>query len=388
MAPSESSSLLSSKQDAEAGPSSRACGCPPSLDCTSCRQSRVWKAVSPARNLEQIFFRRAGSRSATSLDALDGLRACAYAWVVAYHCDIHEIAFSNLPGRFVPALIADGDGGVTIFLVLSGFLLAHIFLTSLDKEAKKQAEAAEAKPAGLVALCYGRFLYRRFARIYPSLVLGVLLVQAAVSPMYGEPWTSACGAKALPLSFPFSFIKVGGTLNTVLASALLVGNMQPEGGDNQCPSTWAPWTVSMEFQCYFLLPFLVLLFWRAPAAAWGVGLTVATLSAAARSTGEHNGHYHLPFLLCEYTMGVLAYFAACKRGLNWIGAGAGVEEHTLRRLHLVQLAWLASVALYVAMLLLLPVLFPLPEHADTGARTPPVTASLASTICPRALAAA
>ena len=80
---------------------------------------RVWRAVSPQQNLQQMAFRRAGSRSATSLDALDGLRALAYVWVVAYHCNLHKIALTSLPGRLVPAVVGDGDSGVTIFLVLS-----------------------------------------------------------------------------------------------------------------------------------------------------------------------------------------------------------------------------------------------------------------------------
>ena len=73
----------------------------------------------------------------------------------------------------------------------------------------------------------------------------------------------------------------------------------------------------------------MVVFWRSPLAASAACLSVAALSVWARSTDVPHAHYKLPFLLCEYAMGVLAYFAAGPRGLNWIGRSASTGRHTL-----------------------------------------------------------
>lgn len=84
--------------------------------------------------------------------ALDGLRAVAAISVVAFH-----VSREFLPGGFI---------GVDVFFVLSGYLIA----TGLARE--------KARPTGVDLT---RFLLRRFARLYPLLLL-VVAVFAAVAP--------------------------------------------------------------------------------------------------------------------------------------------------------------------------------------------------------------
>jgi peptidoglycan/LPS O-acetylase OafA/YrhL len=80
------------------------------------------------------------------LRALDGLRTLAIALVFAHHVDQH-----NLPGGFI---------GVDLFFVISGFIITHLLL--------KEQEAT-----GRIAL--GRFYVRRLLRLYPALLLLVLV---------------------------------------------------------------------------------------------------------------------------------------------------------------------------------------------------------------------
>lgn len=171
----------------------------------------LWNAISITRNLQQIR-RRLTSTNSTGgerFETLDGLRAVAFVWVALFHVQRQGIALNQAP-LWVSALVAHGNGGVTLFLVLSGFLLTHVMLAELT--VTRTAWQA-----------YSRFICRRLARVYPSLLIGVLVVQAVVSEMRGQRWWTACGQpkEALPV---FVFIHVGGLLHPVLKHALLVGN--------------------------------------------------------------------------------------------------------------------------------------------------------------------
>ncbi len=80
------------------------------------------------------------------LRALDGLRTLAVALVFAHHVDQHV-----LPGGFI---------GVDMFFVISGFIITHLLL--------KEYEATN-------KIALGRFYVRRLLRLYPALVLVVLV---------------------------------------------------------------------------------------------------------------------------------------------------------------------------------------------------------------------
>ena len=87
----------------------------------------------------------AGCRS----PALDGLRTFAFLAVFAYHSDYGQ------GGPFVGGWI-----GVEVFFVLSGYLITTLLLVQRDR-------------AGTLAV--GSFWLRRLARLYPALVLAVVL---------------------------------------------------------------------------------------------------------------------------------------------------------------------------------------------------------------------
>ena len=70
-------------------------------------------------------------RRASSLESLDGLRCIALLWVISYH-SIMKIDSNADNGAFLNGwflcFARNGDLGVDIFFVLSGFLISYILL--------------------------------------------------------------------------------------------------------------------------------------------------------------------------------------------------------------------------------------------------------------------
>ena len=183
------------------------------------------------------------------LAGLDGLRAVAILLVVAYHGLIRwNVALPPL----IKTMVQHGDFGVTIFFVLSGFLITHLL-------------CREEQGAGRVAL--GGFYFRRAFRILPAAffylaVIGILglLGQLTVAP------------------------------GDVAASALFVRNLTYRTFGPA--STAHYWSLSIEEQFYLLWPMVFVLtrgrrriwitgglvviapVWRLAAQRLGVGLDV------------------------------------------------------------------------------------------------------------------
>ena len=139
------------------------------------RALRCWH---PLVHVREMFLRRGQGRQ-VSFDALDGLRALAMMWVLSGHALEKGFALGSLsPWLF--ALARQSWLGVTVFLVLSGFLVAHVFAGLLEKRTFWPA--------------LGVFLWRRFVRIWPALALGGLALQVAQSLLTGHAALSGCGS--------------------------------------------------------------------------------------------------------------------------------------------------------------------------------------------------
>jgi peptidoglycan/LPS O-acetylase OafA/YrhL len=91
------------------------------------------------------------------LRQLDALRGLAALGVVGYH--FRDLLQNGHHGRWLEPL-RFGSWGVTLFFVLSGFVIHYGFLTS-------------GQP-----LDYGRFLWRRFWRIYPAYLVSLAVLVA------------------------------------------------------------------------------------------------------------------------------------------------------------------------------------------------------------------
>lgn len=100
----------------------------------------------------------------THLRALDGLRALAALWVVAFHAT----AFTGI----APPVIRHGYLGVDLFFILSGFVLAHVYAPAFTRD-------------GLSF--YARYLCRRVARLWPVwlVVLALFALKAEIGRSSG-----------------------------------------------------------------------------------------------------------------------------------------------------------------------------------------------------------
>ena len=161
------------------------------------------------------------------LDVLTGIRGWAALWVFLYHVwslsghPDFTIVLAGLPLDFTP-LVSMGLAGVTIFFVLSGFLLAIPF-------AEWQAGRRQ-RPA------LDRYFLRRVMRVFPAyyVQLAILLLIAAWVP--GQSGIDDWGSLFRHLFMLFT---------------------PPPLGTLPINGVW--WTLPIEFSFYLVLPLLALL---------------------------------------------------------------------------------------------------------------------------------
>lgn len=175
--------------------------------------------------------------------AFDGLRAIFVMGVMAHHVEWTL-------GHTTPVFRA-GWLPVDGFFVLSGFLITNALLRQYESN-------------GTIDIV--GFLARRFARLYPALlvVLGCVSVVAVVAD--GRPWSEVWPSLA-------SAASLGHNFNYRSVSPLLT-----EVGPF--------WSLSIELQFYVVLPVIALglLAWQAPRRVWvGVLVGVMALSAIWRA---------------------------------------------------------------------------------------------------------
>jgi peptidoglycan/LPS O-acetylase OafA/YrhL len=139
--------------------------------------------------------------------------------------------------KFSRALVYNGNYGVTLFFVISGFLITSMSLArwgSLDRIRPRT------------------FYLYRFARIMPSLVLALAII--TLLGCLGVPYfTNADGGHHLPASY---FIVAIGSVLTFWHNAL----MQSQGWFNYCLNIY--WSLSVEEVFYLALPVACLLLRR------------------------------------------------------------------------------------------------------------------------------
>lgn len=160
------------------------------------------------------------------LRVLTGIRGWAAFWVYLYHLWVYAPLQIVVPvagfGINLTPFLCIGGAGVSIFFVLSGFLLGTPF-------AQWQAGLRQRPPLG-------RYFLRRVARVFPAyyaqlLILGVLA--------YWVPGQAAIAD------------------GTALARHLLMLFTPPPLGTPPINGVW--WTLPIEFAFYLALPFLAYL---------------------------------------------------------------------------------------------------------------------------------
>jgi peptidoglycan/LPS O-acetylase OafA/YrhL len=167
---------------------------------------------------------------------LDALRALAIVAVMLHH--------------FVPDTFGGGYFGVTVFFVLSGYLITGLLLSEWDRHG---------------AIDLPAFYARRVLRLYPALI-AVVLFFTVVAFVIGHPGLSTSQfltGDGTSLIYVNDFIQAAGTL----------------GGGAQW---FAPtWSLGVEEQFYLLWPILlVLVLSRSDRSRISNWIVVATLAAA------------------------------------------------------------------------------------------------------------
>lgn len=164
--------------------------------------------------------------------AIDALRGLAILCVVLLHVQIHIPQEQSLLGKVLPAALFNivfrsGYYGVIIFFVISGFLVTR---------------ASIVRWGTLEAVPWRAFLRRRFARIYPSLLLVVSLLACL-------HWAGVRG-----------FVIDNASLGRAVAGALALHLNWLEAQVGYLPAAWnVLWSLSIEEAFYLAFPLLCLL---------------------------------------------------------------------------------------------------------------------------------
>jgi peptidoglycan/LPS O-acetylase OafA/YrhL len=234
---------------------------------------------------------------------IQGLRAIAVLMVLAFHAGL------PVPGGFA---------GVDVFFVISGFVIAGVFL-------RTQAQHSRIK--------LGTFYWRRFRRLTPALALlvtAVVILSGVLQSPFGEQTTTArTGVGAMLLA-----------ANVVIGRSS--GYFDVAAERNPLLNTWS---LSVEEQFYVLLPLVFLLAYFSlrrrlspMATAWGVTSFITATSfmlAIFTSMGHHLAYVaYIPAFFSpltrawEFGIGVLIALALTKHGgptkANGIMASGGV----------------------------------------------------------------
>lgn len=153
---------------------------------------------------------------AQNIKQLTSLRFFAALWVVLFHY------WPNLDtgGAVMPLFVEKGYLGVELFFVLSGFILCHVYRTSVEDGRFK----------------YGSFLWNRLARVYP-LHLATLFGMIAL----------ALGAEAAGFAVDANIL----SWESLPANLLMV---QAWGFAPQAAFNHPSWSISAEWFAYLTFP--------------------------------------------------------------------------------------------------------------------------------------
>ncbi len=156
----------------------------------------------------------------STIAALDGVRAIAALFVIGFHIDVinHTDLWVAWQHPLASALITLGGSGVTLFFVLSGFLLFMPYAKALLFDAKWPSAR--------------QFYLRRALRILPAYYLALALIIVFFQPHYLQPayWKQLFLFVTMFMdSSPQTFRQLNGPF----------------------------WTLAVEWQFYMLMPLLM-----------------------------------------------------------------------------------------------------------------------------------
>ena len=226
---------------------------------------------------------------------LTSLRFLAAFWVLLYHFKDH---LGLGLGRW--GFVAEGYLGVDLFFTLSGFILAHVYLTSLEE----------------ARFGYGRFLKNRIARVYPMhlAALGAMIMLFVGASVMGAGVGAAESFKWGDLPAHLLMVHAWGATEAV--------------GWN-----FPSWSISAEWAAYLLFPLIAGLVLKARhSAAMAVGaLGLCLVSYVALD----NLHTLLPWVGRDFSQ-MTAQIGALRILPSFL---LGVALYAFGRAHAAPKAW-------------------------------------------------
>jgi len=242
--------------------------------------------------------------SKVRLDYLDGVRGIAAIYIVIFHIygeifgSLSEAESAEIPYLIQAALslLNHGMVSVAIFILLSGYCLMIPVARSTNGQLKK----------GLLT-----FFKRRARRILPPYyaALSLSLLLTALIPKELMPDTGGLWNYGQPSFTP----------GVLISHLLLLQNLSNDWTGKIDPPMWS---VALEWQIYFLFPFLLLPVWR----RFGVIYTLAVGGLSALGVYKilhYNQHYWYVFLFTLGMVGAVIGFSKkpsillCKERIPW-----------------------------------------------------------------------
>lgn len=201
-------------------------------------------------------------------------------WVVLGHAVflVGLDKISSKPLSIASNLIQQTGVAVGVFIILSGFVIAHLL------ETKREA--------------YPAYIVRRFFRIYP-IFLFCLMIAIAISPLYLDAYTAHEWVSGRPerIARIADENEHFGT-HLVLHLSMLHGIPPEEWLQFASSSFLSPaWSLSLEWQFYLLAPAILMMFRRAtPPMVLIMAAVFAAMSIGLRAS-DLNWHYDSFILL-------------------------------------------------------------------------------------------
>jgi peptidoglycan/LPS O-acetylase OafA/YrhL len=228
----------------------------------------------------------------TRIEALTGIRGLAALWVLLFH--LRSTLHSWFPkDGYLDRLVGAGYLGVDLFFALSGFVICHVCAREIREHGR---------------LNWGRFAFRRFARIYPLHLFTIVLlgVGVIISQRFGGGFAA------------------GGTYDASgLVRHLSLTYVWIPGGS---PSWNVPaWSIHAEWFAYML--FVPLAVWALkPRPSHGLGFTIVGLYAALILMVETllGGNYDLTYdygllrIAVGFTAGCIIWRLWASFSFDWL----------------------------------------------------------------------
>jgi peptidoglycan/LPS O-acetylase OafA/YrhL len=208
---------------------------------------------------------------ASHLPYLDGVRGIAALWVLLFHTQL-LCGMPNVP------LLSYGKLAVDLFMVMSGFLMAHHYLLRQEKEPFQKPKT------------WFVFWIRRYFRIAP-LYYALLGLAFVIGPFLGE-YRELLG-NTWPQAQTESERYLDRSIGNVVSHLVFVFGAIPEYHFN---TPLPDWSIGLEMQFYAVFPFIMMLVgYLGPVVA--ISFVAALCAASYLALQEFYAQFSLPSLL-------------------------------------------------------------------------------------------